>query len=207
MHRQWIWGLLFLTAAPTWGQSGTNLLSSEERSASFRPTPLRGASALPGRRLSLRETMAQRQMFVLSPAGLTPAPTASISQRAAAARARLRASQQASARLASQIARQSGVGQPQHQASHALTPGFTVPPPTAEYQREQIVSQSRWLNHARMQMSAPDLNVAQEGNTVVLTGQVANEHDARVLEQLLLLEPGVHEVDNRLTLKTAAEAE
>jgi osmotically-inducible protein OsmY len=39
------------------------------------------------------------------------------------------------------------------------------------------------------------------GAVVVLTGTVASERERRVAKQLLLLEPGINRVDNRLEIR------
>jgi len=39
------------------------------------------------------------------------------------------------------------------------------------------------------------------GTTAVLTGTVASERERRVAQQLLLLEPGIHRVENRLEIR------
>lgn len=48
-----------------------------------------------------------------------------------------------------------------------------------------------------------EVTVRGEGNAAVLEGRVSSPRDARVIEDLLRLEPGVETVENRLRLKTA----
>ena len=54
------------------------------------------------------------------------------------------------------------------------------------------------LIYAVVYYAAP--NVELVGDTVVLTGVAANESQRLVIEKLVMLEPGVMSVDNRMTL-------
>jgi hypothetical protein len=52
--------------------------------------------------------------------------------------------------------------------------------------------------------SSPNIQVAVDGDTVVLRGLVADDHDRRLAEGMVRLTPGVHDVRNELVVATAA---
>ncbi|MHC4403258.1 MAG: BON domain-containing protein [Planctomycetota bacterium] len=55
----------------------------------------------------------------------------------------------------------------------------------------------------RIQSRSP-MDVSLEGGTAVLQGVVATDRDRALAEMLVRLEPGVRQVDNRLTLAPVA---
>lgn len=49
--------------------------------------------------------------------------------------------------------------------------------------------------------NSPNIKVSVDGNTVVLQGQAADEHDRRLAEGMVRLTPGVHDVRNELQVR------
>ena len=56
----------------------------------------------------------------------------------------------------------------------------------------------------RQDIGGGQVNVAMEGRTAVLTGTVGSSHAREVVERLALLEPGISEVRNELTVSPEA---
>jgi hypothetical protein len=63
-------------------------------------------------------------------------------------------------------------------------------------------SLTRQLRETPGVRSLSPLRVTQRGRTLILEGAVATEHDKAVIERMLLLEPGVDQVQNDLTVGT-----
>lgn len=191
--------VIVLGLALTTSLSAQSSLTERSRDT-FRPTPIRGESSLEGRSLNLREAMSERRLFVLSGSSANPATSNEISSRAAQSSARLRAAQQARSRRASQVSRSVRNRRSAYRSSHTLTPAFEIPPADADYRVQKVENRMRWLTHAEERLGAADLDIQWLEGRALLTGTVRKERDLRLLEQMLLLEPGVREVDNRLVL-------
>jgi hypothetical protein len=50
-----------------------------------------------------------------------------------------------------------------------------------------------------------DIKTTKAGSTAVVNGMVASEHDKKIVKQLLLLEPGIDSVDNKITVVKVPE--
>ena len=59
--------------------------------------------------------------------------------------------------------------------------------------------ENRINNNSRIAALVP-ITVEMENSTVILRGVVKNEHERKLLEQFVKLEPGIHRVQNELTL-------
>ena len=59
--------------------------------------------------------------------------------------------------------------------------------------------ENRINNNSRITVIVP-VTVEMENSTAILRGTVKNEHERKLLEQLVKLEPGIHRVQNELTL-------
>ena len=180
--------------------SAAESISSQRRAASFRPTPLRGQSQIPGRSLGLREQMNQNRIFLLSPATSPVSSVASLRRQAAESLARIRASQTRSRQLAALAMRQAAT--PQRAApsvSHQLELAFEpidVPP---EFTDAQDRARARRFDGVRERLSLPDVRIELVEGRAVLWGRASDPRAVRRLEQVLLLEPGIHAVENRLS--------
>jgi osmotically-inducible protein OsmY len=71
------------------------------------------------------------------------------------------------------------------------------PRPTWQ-QQQQVGSRLRTLASQR-QLSG--MNVSVEGQTATLSGRVNSEHDRRISQLLISLEPGIRRVENRLIVQ------
>jgi len=85
----------------------------------------------------------------------------------------------------------------QSQLRNSLRLGFAPTAVNAAYKSELLTS--RLAELGQINRLTP-LEVALAGRTAVLTGSVATEHDREILARVLLLEPGVDAVENRLTV-------
>jgi osmotically-inducible protein OsmY len=85
----------------------------------------------------------------------------------------------------------------QTQLRNALRLGFAPTASDARFKSELLTT--RLADLGRIKRVTP-LEVALRGRTAVLTGSVATEHDREILARVLLLEPGVDAVENRLTV-------
>ncbi|HEV3255294.1 MAG TPA: BON domain-containing protein [Gemmataceae bacterium] len=76
-------------------------------------------------------------------------------------------------------------------------PGSSVSPRASALQREvqAVVARSRSLP------SKDGIQVAVDGQTLVLRGTVSDDHERRLTEMLIRLTPGVHEVRNELRVR------
>lgn len=63
---------------------------------------------------------------------------------------------------------------------------------------------TRRLERSSMLQSRSRLSVEMSGQTAVLRGTVASEHDRELAERVVLLEPGVNRVENRLAVSNSA---
>ena len=64
--------------------------------------------------------------------------------------------------------------------------------------------ENRINNNGRITVLVP-ITVEMENSTVILRGVVKNEHDRKLLEQLVKLEPGISKVQNELKLPGETE--
>lgn len=83
-----------------------------------------------------------------------------------------------------------------------ITLGFSHPRPAAT---KISATFARRLNRIPQLPSARSVAVTMEDRTVVLAGQVDSEREKRLIEKLAMMEPGVAEVRNELTVKAAQE--
>jgi hypothetical protein len=66
--------------------------------------------------------------------------------------------------------------------------------------------QTRLAHLPQLRANPGAVKVEMEGRIAVLTGQVASEHDRNLIGRLLLLEPGIADVRNELTVAPPAES-
>jgi hypothetical protein len=79
-----------------------------------------------------------------------------------------------------------------------LRPAFETPLGTIGQIDADI--QSRLATSAT-ELGVVDPRMTMNGRTLVLEGKVATDHDRKLAEQMMLLEPGVNSVENRLTVE------
>lgn len=91
-----------------------------------------------------------------------------------------------------------GGGASQKPLRTPLVLGFEMPA-AARNTRLTTHFQTRLARVPQLQASGP-LNIQVEGQTAVLRGQVASEHDRALAARLALLEPGIANVKNELTV-------
>lgn len=53
----------------------------------------------------------------------------------------------------------------------------------------------------RQRLDLPDLEIEVDGQTAIVTGSVGDEQTRSLVARVLMLEPGIDQVDNRLVLK------
>jgi hypothetical protein len=83
------------------------------------------------------------------------------------------------------------------QVSYAATVGFRTPPvvvPTVRADLQAMVSRSSAIR------VPGNIRVEAVGNVIVLRGKVADEDELRLVEGMVRLEPGVHDVRNELEI-------
>jgi hypothetical protein len=74
--------------------------------------------------------------------------------------------------------------------------------PTPSIQSSQLqVDLQGLINRTTVIRQAGDVRVEVNGDTVLLRGRVADEDERRLVEGMVRLEPGVHEVINQLTVR------
>jgi osmotically-inducible protein OsmY len=81
--------------------------------------------------------------------------------------------------------------------------GFDPPAPVPSRISDNLTA--RLQKSKRLQFVSP-VQVAMSGRTAILTGEVATEHDRALAEQVVLLEAGVSQVKNDLTVQQPAAA-
>lgn len=205
MFRPWtIGGILLVALSPTIAQSQDAIsATSDRRAASFRPTPLRGdQSQLAGRSLSLRDQMQENRVILLSPPGGGTLPPINLQQRSAQSRTRLRAQQTARARVAAQTLRQATAApRTRRQVSHVLTyPVETDIRPSPRFLELQAGNRRRRLAALEERLGLSDLSVDVVDGRAIITGRANDASRLTVLERIVLLEPGVEDVENRVVV-------
>jgi osmotically-inducible protein OsmY len=79
--------------------------------------------------------------------------------------------------------------------------------PDVEVEREsnaEIANNAKKrLGRIQMPKRLKGVEAKVDGETVVLSGQVATESDKRMVERLVMLEPGIDSVRNEVTVKTS----
>ncbi len=83
-----------------------------------------------------------------------------------------------------------------------ITLGFSHPRPAGTKVSAQF---ARRLTRIPQLPSARSVAVTMEDRTAVLAGEVATEHEKTLIEKLAMMEPGVAEVRNELTVKAPSE--
>lgn len=185
--------------------------TSERRSQSFRPTPLRGdQSQISGRSMSLRDQMAENRVILLSPPGGGTLPPINRQRRSTESRARLRAQQTARAQMAAQTLRQAAAApRTRRPMSHVLTyPIETTVRPSQRFLEIEASDRDRRLAVLERRLGLRGLTIEVDGGRAVLRGRASDESRLRLLERIVLLEPGVDDIDNQIVVdgNTASEA-
>ena len=83
-----------------------------------------------------------------------------------------------------------------------MTLGFTHPHPAPSKISTNFAQR---LSRIPQLPSAQSIAVTMEDRTAVLVGQVDSEREKRMIEKLAMMEPGVAEVRNELTVNSAQE--
>jgi hypothetical protein len=78
-------------------------------------------------------------------------------------------------------------------------------PPAPAPSRISDTLTARLQKSKRLEFVSPP-QVAMSGRTAILTGEVATDHDRSLAEQVVLLEAGVSQVQNNLTVRQTAES-
>jgi hypothetical protein len=89
----------------------------------------------------------------------------------------------------------SGMSTPQ--VSYAATVGFRPPPVLTPVVRADLQAM---VNRSSALTRPGNIQVEAVGDVIVLRGKVANDDDRRLVEGMVRLEPGVHEVRNELEI-------
>lgn len=167
----------------------------------FRPPASRARASLSGRSSTLRQVIAGSYGNILGGTG-----AAVVVNNNAPNLARIRQEQALRRRLAAQTPRPNPARAAQRgAAAHQLTIGFPMPANpsgagsgSGSGQRgDQLAARARSL---RQRLGARDLDIAADGDVAIITGVVASESDRRLAARVVLLEPGIHDVDNRLAV-------
>ena len=74
---------------------------------------------------------------------------------------------------------------------------------TRESNSEIATNAKKRLGRIQMPKRLKGVEATVDGETVVLSGQVATESDKRMVERLVMLEPGIDSVRNEVTVKTS----
>jgi len=91
----------------------------------------------------------------------------------------------------------------QNQIRIPLKLGFAKPPrPATEPVMSRNLTSSIQARFNRIERFGPDVQVALDGNTAVLSGLVADEDTRRLAARMVMLEPGVTDVRNELQVAT-----
>lgn len=85
-----------------------------------------------------------------------------------------------------------------------LRPAFETPLGTVQQVRTE--TQTR-LSSSLTDLGVYDSRISMDGRTLTLEGTVASEHHRSLAEKMVSLEPGITEVDNRLTVNPPLEQE
>jgi hypothetical protein len=199
-------GITLLALMPTLGYSQDAVsATSERREASFRPTPLRGdQSQIAGRVLSLRDQMAENRVILLSPPGGGTLPPINLQQRSAQSRTRLRAQQTARAQVAAQTLRLAvAAPRTRRQLSHVLTYQVeTAVRPSQRFLDIEAADRRRRLDALESRLGMSGLEVEVVDGRAIISGTAVDESRLSVLERIVLLEPGVDTVENRVVVVT-----
>lgn len=83
-----------------------------------------------------------------------------------------------------------------------MTLGFSHPQPAPSTVSTNFAQR---LSRISQLPSAKSVAVTMEDRTAVLAGQVDSEHEKRLIEKLAMMEPGVSEVRNELTVTASPE--
>ena len=89
-----------------------------------------------------------------------------------------------------------GTGQ-MPEVSYAATVRFAAPPVEVTVVRADLQG---LLNRSSALSRPGSVRVEADGNAIVLRGRVADEDEQRLVEGMVRLEPGVHEVRNELEI-------
>jgi len=105
-------------------------------------------------------------------------------------------------------ARSGAGGRAREQVRNSLTLGFRPLGPQLDprgFDQRGIVLTKILERSSRVQIIAP-VEVAVEGQTAILRGTVASQHDRVLAEQLVRLEPGIWDVRNELVVEESLDA-
>ncbi len=97
---------------------------------------------------------------------------------------------------------QAGQQTAEPQIRFRLTLGFSHPLPSATQVKSTF---TRRLSRIPQLSSVGEVSVTMEQRTVVLVGQVGTQHQRTLIEKLAMMEPGVSEVRNELTVAALPE--
>jgi len=83
-----------------------------------------------------------------------------------------------------------------------LRPTFLTPPPVAD---GSTLSLNARLAEALPTAGGTLAQVSVSGSRATVSGTVGSDYDRQLAEKMLMLQPGIYEVDNKLTLDRPAE--
>lgn len=145
--------------------------------------------------------MSQNRIYLMSPAGSPVSSIAAAQQRSAQSRARIKATQAQSSQLAAQSLRQGAIAsRASRQASHVLQLAIDPVEPSPRFEALQSRDRERRMANLRDRLGVPNVQMEIVDSRAILTGTVENERRKRLLERVLLLEPDIDAVDNRLAV-------
>lgn len=164
----------------------------------FRPPANRARASLSGRSSTLRQVIAGSYGNILG-GNAGPVIVNNNTQNLA----RIRQEQALRRRLAAQTPRPNPARVAQRgAAAHQLTIGFPMPTnPRIEGSGFGSGPRGEALARSlRQRLGARDLDITADGDVATITGVVASESDRRLASRVVLLEPGIHDVENRLAI-------
>lgn len=172
--------------------SSSRALSSSNSSASFRPKARVPRESLTRLAPGLQTVVEQSRVYgglLSGPAQRTPPSTANL--------ARLRAAQLMRERQIA-MAAQRNAAMTRHSVAHVLVPGFQTP--TSLARPVARADLDRRLSELSNRLNINGLQVSVNNGVAVVTGDAGSQSQKELVNSYLLLEPGIDDVDNRMTV-------
>jgi hypothetical protein len=174
---------------------------SSSTGPSFRPTPSKQLPSLRQASQGLNDVLdasrASGYGGLLGVSGVLPSQMPS-----SAAVQRLRTQQSTRSRQRLALNRSATSAATKHQVSHVLVPNLEVVAETPAAQPPAVIPVARTTDlQSRLKLSS--IAVEMKGRTAVVTGAAPSELRRDLVTQVLLLEPGVDSVENKMTVAPA----
>lgn len=170
------------------------------KGSGFRPPPGEGRGSLREGGSTLRQVIATSQGSPIIIEGGAPPPSYN-----AQTLQRIRQRRLQQRRVVSQAAQRSQVRAAQHGAAHTLTLGF--PADTDLEVEKRTVDLSIRARSLQKQLATDNLSITVEGDKAVLRGVVENDAQKTLVRRIVLLEPGIYEIDDQLDTRAPPEPE